>query len=133
MADRFDVVAVRIKDEGPVVARVVVGPKSGTTVVTPARRHGRLVKGVNGGAVVGGEGDVEGLACLALAYPEVRLAPPPEPRCRGTGFHDQLVAKRGEGLREEALAPLELRDRYTYVIQHRSHLLRPQADRTDIR
>src|SRR5215212_5133192 len=133
MADCFDVVAVRIEDEGPVVARMVLGAKPRTTVVTPARRHGFVVEGVNCSAVVGGERDVEGLACLALAYPEVRLAPPPEPRCRGTGFHDQLVAKRGEGLRVEALAPLEVRDRYTYVIQQRSHLLRSQADRTDVR
>jgi len=33
MADRFDVVAVRIEDEGPKVARVVLGAKPGTAVV----------------------------------------------------------------------------------------------------
>src|SRR5215218_8993469 len=102
MADRFDVVAVRVEDVGLVVARMVLGTKPGTTVVTPARTYGFLVEGVNRCAVVCGERDVEGLACLALAYPEVRLAPPPEPRCRGTWFHDQLVAKRREGLRVEA-------------------------------
>src|SRR5215204_5167663 len=36
MADRFDVVAVRIEDEGPIVARMVLGTKPGTTVVAPA-------------------------------------------------------------------------------------------------
>ncbi len=75
MADRFYVVAVRIEDEGSVVARMVPGTKPRTTVVAPARRDGLLVEGVNCGAVVGGERDVEGLACLALAYPEVWLAP----------------------------------------------------------
>src|SRR4051794_25669769 len=120
MADRFDVVAVRIEDEGRVVVRMVLGTKPRAAVVTPAHRDGFLVEGVNGGVVLGGERDVEGLACLALAYPEIRLAPPPEPRCGGAWFHEQLVAKRGEGFRVEALAPLEVRDRDTHVIQHRS-------------
>ena len=47
MAHRFYVVAVRIEDEGPVVVRMVVRTKPGTTVVTPARREGFFVKGVN--------------------------------------------------------------------------------------
>jgi hypothetical protein len=71
-------------------------------------------------------------AWLALADPEVRLAPSSEPRSRDAGFHDQLVAQRGEGLLVEALAPLEIRNGNTYVIEHCSHLPRPH-DRTDIR
>src|SRR5215207_1184485 len=71
-------------------------------------------------------------AWLALADPEVRLAPPPEPRCRDAGFHDQLVAQRQESLLVEALALLEIRDGNAYMIQHCSHLPRLQ-DRTDIR
>jgi hypothetical protein len=71
-------------------------------------------------------------AWLALADPEVRLAPPSEPRCRDAGFHDQLVTQRGEGFRIEALALLELRDGNTYVIEHYSHLPRLQ-DPTYIR
>ena len=77
MADGFDVVAVRIKDEGPIVARVVLGPEPGTTVVAPARRDGRLVEGLHARAVGSGEGDVDGVAWLALADPEVRLARAP--------------------------------------------------------
>ena len=65
MAYRFDVVAVRIEDEGPVVGRVVLGAKPGTAVVVPARRDGRLVEGLHCRAVVGGEGDVDGVAWLA--------------------------------------------------------------------
>ena len=132
MADRFDVVAVRIENVGPIVARMVLGAKPGTTVVAPARRDGYLVEGVNGGAVVGGERDVESLAWLASAEPEVRLARASEPRRVGAGFHDQLVAEREEGLRVEALAPPEVRHGKTDVIQHRSHLPPPQG-RTDIR
>jgi hypothetical protein len=132
MADRFNVVAVRIEDIGPIVVPMVLGAKPRTAVVAPTRRHGRLMEGINSGAVIGSKRDVEGLAWLALADPEVRLAPPPESRCRNAGFHDQLVTQRGEGFRVEALAPLEIRYGNTYVIQHNSHLPRVQ-DRTDIR
>ena len=83
-------------------------------------------------APISRRGATHTLAWLALADPEVRLAPPPEPRHIDTGFHDQLVAQRREGFRVEALAPLEIRDWNTYVIEHYSHLPRLQ-DRTDIR
>jgi hypothetical protein len=132
MADRFNVVALRIEDEGPIVAWMVLGAKPRTAVVAPTRRYGRFMEGINGEAVIGSKRDVEGLARLALADPEVGLALPPEPRRRDTGFHEQLVAQRGEGFSVEALAPLEIRDGNTYVIQHCSHLPRLQ-DRTDIR
>src|SRR5215211_6055173 len=132
MADRFNVVAVRIEDEGSIVAWMVLRAKPRTAVVAPTRRHGRLMEGINGKAVIGSKRDVEGLTWLALADPEVRLAPPPEPCCRDAGFHDQLVAQRGEGFRVEALAPLKVRYRNAYVIKHYSHLPRLQ-DRTDIR
>jgi hypothetical protein len=132
MADCFNVVAIRIEDEGPIVAWMVLRSKSRTAVVAPTRRHGRLMEGVNGEAVIGSKRDMEGLTWLALADLEVRLAPPPEPRRRDAGFHDQRVTQRGEGCRVEALAPLEIRDGNTYMIQHSSHLPRLQ-DRTDIR
>src|SRR5918998_1217077 len=132
MADRFGVVAVRIKYEGPVVVRVVLGAKPGTTVVAPARHDGFLVERVYGGAVVGGKRDVEGLAWLALDDPEVRLARAPESRRVDAGFHDQIVAKRGEGFFVEALASFEIRYGNTYVIRHCSHSRGPW-DRTDIR
>jgi hypothetical protein len=98
IADRFSIVAVRIEDEGPIVARMVLGSKPGTAVVAPTRRDGRLMEGINNEAVIGCKRDVEGLTWLALADPEVRLAPPSESRRRDAGFHDQLVAQRGEGL-----------------------------------
>jgi hypothetical protein len=44
MADRFDVVAIRIEDEGPRVGLMVLGAKTGTTVVAPDRRYGCLVE-----------------------------------------------------------------------------------------
>jgi hypothetical protein len=131
MADCFNVVALRIEDEGSIVAWMVLGAKSRTAVVVPTRRHGRLMESINGEAVIGSKGDVEGLSWLALADPEVRLAPPPEPRRRDAGFHYQIVTQRGEGLLVEALALFEIRDGNTYVIQNYSHLPRLQY-RTDI-
>ena len=62
MADCFDVVAIRIEDEGPIVARMVLRAKPRTAVVAPTRRHCRLMEGVNGEAVIGSKRDVEGLA-----------------------------------------------------------------------
>jgi hypothetical protein len=56
MADRFDVVAIRIEDEGPKVGLMVLGAKTGTTVVAPDRRYGRLVESPHCRTVVGDEG-----------------------------------------------------------------------------
>src|SRR5215208_5383612 len=53
MADRFDVVAMRIEDEGPKVGLMVLGAKTGTTVVAPDRRYGRLVESPHCRTVVG--------------------------------------------------------------------------------
>jgi hypothetical protein len=130
MADCFDVVAIRIEDEGPIVARMVLRAKPRTAVVAPTRRHCRLMEASTVKRL--SAANAMWKAWLALADPEVRLAPPSEPRCRDAGFHDQLVAQRGEGCRVEALALFEIRDGNTYVIEHCSHLPRLQ-DRTDIR
>ena len=80
MADRFDVVAVRIKYKGPKVGRMVLGAKPPTTVVAPARRDGRLVESFHCRTVVGDEGHVDGgVARRAFEDPEIRLARVPEP------------------------------------------------------
>src|SRR5215210_248801 len=128
MADRFYIVAVRIKDKGPIVGRMVLGTKPGTAVVAPARRDGRLVKSLHPRTVVGDEGYMHGVARLALENPEVRLARAPEPCSSVAGLHDQLVAERGEGLLVEALAPLEVRHWDPHMIQHPSP---PTASRTE--
>jgi hypothetical protein len=53
MADRFDVVAIRIEDKGPKVDLMVLGAKTGTTVVAPDCRYGRLVESPHCRTVVG--------------------------------------------------------------------------------
>jgi hypothetical protein len=129
MADRFDVVAVRIEDEGPIVVPMALRSKPRTAVVSPTRPDGRLMEKASTVARSSAANAIW-RALLALADPEVRLARPSEPRHRDAGFHDQLVTQRQEGFRVEALAVLEIRDGNTYVIEHYSHLPRLQ-DRTD--
>src|SRR3712207_9267354 len=111
MADRFDIVAIRIEDEGSIVARMVLGAKPGTTVAASARCECLLVEGIHAGAVIGGERDVDGLASITLVDPEVRLALPPEPRRGDTRFPDKLVAQRGRS--EERRVGKEGRSRWS--------------------
>ena len=64
MADRFNVVAVRIEDEGSIVARMILGAKPRTAVFAPTRRHGRLMEGINCSTVIGSKCDKQGLPWL---------------------------------------------------------------------
>jgi hypothetical protein len=74
VADGLDVVAVRIEHEGAVVTRVIDGPRSGLAVVAPAGGERGRVKGVDGGVIGGGEGDMGRRGRLtSLADPEVGL------------------------------------------------------------
>jgi hypothetical protein len=113
MADRFDVVAVWIEDVGPVVGRVVLGAKPGTTVVAPVHRDSPLVEGIHGG-----ERDVDGVARHTLSDPEVRVAQLPEPHPGDVVVHDRLVAERGQSFLVEAFAPIGVRHGKTDMIQH---------------
>jgi hypothetical protein len=85
MTDCFDVVAVRIEDEGSIVAWMVLGAKPRTTVVAPTRRDGRLMESINGETVIGSKGDMEGLTWLALTDPEIRFAHSPNPAAETLG------------------------------------------------
>src|SRR5580698_11181206 len=60
-ADRLDVVAVGVPDEGAVVARVVLGPHPGRVEDLGAHALGGVEEGVHSRPIGGGEGDV-GLA-----------------------------------------------------------------------
>src|SRR4051794_26604607 len=73
VADRLDVVAVRVEDEGAVVSRVIVGAYAGGAIVLAAGGEGGGVEGVHRRAVGRGEGHVGGgLAPAAAADPEER-------------------------------------------------------------
>jgi hypothetical protein len=71
-ADGFDVVAVRIEDEGTVVIGVVLGAKTWWAIVLATSLERGGVEGVDHGSVWRGEGDVgAGLGRVFEADPEV--------------------------------------------------------------
>src|SRR5687768_8175971 len=59
MADRLDIVAVRIEHEGAIIARVVRNAQAGPAVVGAARRQGCFIERVNRRSVLRDEGDVQ--------------------------------------------------------------------------
>src|SRR5690606_36781006 len=73
MADRLDVVAVGLEDEGGIVVRVVVGPQARAAVVLADGRKRGGVQGVDLGAGFRLETDVQAAAVVAVADPEERL------------------------------------------------------------
>ena len=76
MADRFDVVAVRVEDKGAVVVGMTVRPRARRPVFASPGRQGGPVKRVHRGAILGREGDVQGAGQgPAAADPEIRAAP----------------------------------------------------------
>ena len=60
MADRLDVVAVRVKDEGPVIVGRVLGSHAGPPVLSPAGGQRGLVERIDLFPPVRREGDVNG-------------------------------------------------------------------------
>ncbi len=66
-ADRFDVVAVGIEQEGGVVGGAVVGAQAGTAVVAAAGLETRRVEAVDGGPIGRAERDMHALTCRAFA------------------------------------------------------------------
>src|SRR5512145_688883 len=89
VADRLDVVSVRIDDEGPVIVSVIFRPETWRAVILSARRERRLVEGAHLGAAARGEGEMNRPRArhAAPAEPELRtaLAPHSDP---AVAFHD---------------------------------------------
>ena len=73
IADRFSIVAVKIENEGLIVAWMVLGAKPGSTVVMPAAMAASWKA-----PTVAQAANAIWKAWLALADPEVRLARPSE-------------------------------------------------------
>src|SRR5262245_33179452 len=101
VAHRLDVVAVGIEHEGAVIVRVIVRSQPRRAVVLAARRERRTIEGVDGGAVLGGESDVQAaFEHAAAADPEIRLARVAEARVGvAAGFlwrhlHHHAIAER---------------------------------------
>src|SRR6202171_2681932 len=74
VANRFDVVAIGIKDERPIVVFVIMRAQPRWPVVLSPGRERRPVKLVHGFPVLRGEGDVgAGLRSVSQADPEERF------------------------------------------------------------
>ena len=57
---RFDIVAIFIEDEGPIIIGMVGWPQARLAVIAPARCKGGAIKGVHPCPVARGEGCVLG-------------------------------------------------------------------------
>src|SRR5215207_7030151 len=92
VADRLDVVAVRIEHERPVVVRVVELAHARLADVSPTRRQGGRVEGVDGFAVLGRERHVHAAARppIAPGDPEERKSSP-RPPTSGAGSIKTLI------------------------------------------
>ena len=74
MADRFDVVAIHIQNEGRVVVGMVVWPQPGSAVVPTAGAQRRLVERLDLPTSIGSKNDVDPRHVrLALAEGEIRF------------------------------------------------------------
>src|SRR5690242_14761768 len=118
-ADRLDVVAVGIHDEGGVVIRAVVLADARASVVAATGVERRLVEGFDSGTGGRRERDVQGgLVRMALRDPERRSVLGAEPGSL-VGFVEHLVPERGEGALEELPAPCCILDLERDVVVHR--------------
>src|SRR6516225_6194412 len=130
VVDGLDVVAVRVTEEHPVVARVVLRPLArGVQHLHPGLQGG-LVHGIHRRTVGGLEGDVEfpGLGAGGRRQPEHRLA-----IRAGQADHDALAVReaqhlvqpdRGEGAEVEVERLLHVLDLQADVIKHGRSLTR---------
>src|SRR5215510_3703396 len=126
VADRLDVVAVGIEHESAVVVGVIVRPQPRRAVVLATGGERRAMEGVDRGAVLGGDGDVEDASQTSFAAdPEIGLAVGPEARRRrlalgmlAADLHDQAVAERRQCFQIERLRALVVGDGKADVVDH---------------
>src|SRR6266550_910396 len=115
VADGLDVVAVGVKDEGAVVARVVVALARGA-IVAEAGCERDAVELVDGRVVGRREGDVQVLGQRLAVLRDREIGPLREPLL-GI-FPTELVAERREHGRVEHLRRGEVRDANRDVVDH---------------
>ena len=110
VADRLDVVAVRIEDEGGVVVRGVLWAEAGGAVVHSSGGDGRDVERVDRGAVVALERDVRPADRPAAPDPEIESVRIRQVRERPRLFVHDAVAERLQRSQVERLRGLEVGD-----------------------
>ena len=113
--NRLDVVAIRIEHEGAIVVRMVVRPQARRAVVLAAGRERGAMEGVDRGAVLGGEAEVQAGLQVGLhwlsggAEPEQRKTntvqshcQPPSPREMPRGSWGSTMPSRRARRKQKA-------------------------------
>src|SRR5215813_4651851 len=87
VADRLDIMAVRIEHKGAVVIRMILRPHAGRAIVLGAGGNRSAIEFVDCSSVLSGDSDMHGVVEAALATdPEVRFAIDAEARRRTIAF-----------------------------------------------
>src|SRR5208337_4127522 len=125
VAHGFDIVAVGIEDEGPVVVRMIVRPQARRAVVPAPRRERRSIERLDLGARLSGEGDMRPALRLAAGPdPEEGLALGAEAGVRlaaglsGRHLMDRAKAEGLQGGPVKRLRAVQVGDRDPDVVEH---------------
>src|SRR5215510_6686745 len=123
VADRLDIVAIRVADECTVIGGVVFRPQPRLVQDSGALRHSGVEEGLHGGAAWCGEGDVgfpEAFTGGLAADPEVRLGWHPVAD-RVAEVHDTLASQRGKHSVVEGGAGGDVRTLDREMIKHEAY------------
>src|SRR6185369_1539099 len=120
VADRFDIIAVRIENEGAVIGRMILRPQARCAVVGAAGGHGGTMEGIDRGPVLGRKGHMQ------MAFQPFRSGDPEEGLAGGAEAHglafrhllDDADAERCQRLLVESLGAAKIGDAETHVIEH---------------
>src|SRR5215469_6270146 len=131
MANCFDVMTIRIKDERSIIIRMIVRPQSWLSVISAPGRERLGIERVHGFSIRAGEGDMRPcLRSISEANPEEGF---PVGSVAREGFAlgiETLNAKRTHRLVIEVSRPLNVTDANGHMIQHND--LRPVPARVTL-
>jgi hypothetical protein len=99
MAYRIEIDAVQVDDEGAVVVGMVLRPQARAPVVGGARRQRGGMEGLDLGAGLGGEGEVDALATFSWANQKKGLPSTPRPAARSLPSPTSMTSPMPSGFR----------------------------------
>src|SRR5208282_4244606 len=116
MANRLDIVAVAIVDEGAVVIGMILRAQPRRSIVLTARRDCRIIKRFDGCAIGRRESDMTFRGDRSARDPEIRPALPETDRF--AEVHQNRVSERRQGRLKKSFAFRDVGNRQTDVIEH---------------
>lgn len=133
MADRLDVVAVGVEDEGAVVVGVIVGAQAGSPVLGAAGGERGGVEGIDFVGRAGGEGEVDAADRGTAAGGEPKEGLATSLRFGAEAEHSLELHHRadpewGQGRFVESAAAFQVADLETGVVEHRFSLTPIRCD-----